>query len=47
MKKMKMVRNKSITFEQGCELYLNNCRERNLRDDTNKKHPFLGVLFDI
>lgn len=29
-----MLRDNSITFEEGCELYLNNCRERNLRDDT-------------
>lgn len=29
-----MIRQNSITFEQGCELYLNNCRERNLRDGT-------------
>ena len=29
--KMKMTRDNSLTFEQGCELYLNNCRERNLR----------------
>lgn len=29
-----MVRQKSITFEEGCELYLNNCRERNLRQGT-------------
>lgn len=34
MKRLKMIRDNSITFEQGCELYLNNCRERNLRQDT-------------
>ena len=34
MKKMKMMREKSLSFEQGCELYLNNCRERNLREGT-------------
>ena len=27
----------SITFEEGCNLYLQNCRERNLREDT-KRH---------
>lgn len=36
MKKMKMTRDNSLTFEQGCELYLNNCRERNLREGTVK-----------
>jgi hypothetical protein len=34
MKKMKMKRENSLTFEQGCQLYLNNCRERNLREGT-------------
>lgn len=34
MKKMKMMRGNSLSFEQGCELYLNNCRERNLRQGT-------------
>ena len=29
-----MMREKSLSFEQGCELYLNNCRERNLREGT-------------
>lgn len=34
MKKMKMMWENSLSFEQGCELYLNNCRERNLRQGT-------------
>ena len=34
MKKMKMKKEKSVTFEEGCDLYLNNCRERNLRQGT-------------
>lgn len=29
-----MKTNESITFEEGCNLYLQNCRERNLREDT-------------
>ena len=29
-----MMRENSLSFEQGCELYLNNCRERNLRQGT-------------
>jgi integrase/recombinase XerD len=42
---MKMVRNKSITFEQGCELYLNNCRERNLREGTIRHYRQSYVQF--
>ena len=38
MKKMKMKRENSISFEQGCNLYLNNCRERNLREGTIKHY---------
>ena len=38
MKRMKMIRQKEITFEEGCELYLNNCRERNLREGTIKHY---------
>ncbi len=34
MKRMKMISPKSITFEEGCNLYLNNCKERNLREGT-------------
>ena len=34
MKKMKMKQENSLSFEQGCDLYLNNCRERNLRQGT-------------
>lgn len=34
MKRMKMTRQKEITFEEGCNLYLNNCKERNLREGT-------------
>lgn len=34
MKKMKMMRESALSFEEGCELYLNNCRERNLRQGT-------------
>ena len=42
MKKMKMKRENSISFEQGCNLYLNNCRERNLREGTIKHTFFKG-----
>jgi len=34
MKRMKMTRQKEITFEEGCNLHLNNCKERNLREGT-------------
>ena len=34
MKKIKMKQENSLSFEQGCDLYLNNCRERNLREGT-------------
>ena len=34
MKKLKMSKGTALTFEEGCNLYLNNRRERNLRYDT-------------
>ena len=34
MKKLKMVRGGSITLEEGCNKYLDNCRARNLREGT-------------
>ncbi len=34
MKKLKMKAMKSITFEEGCEKYLEYCRQRNLRQGT-------------
>ncbi len=34
MKRIKMMEVKSITFEQGCNEYLDNCRARNLREGT-------------
>ena len=34
MKRIKMVHQNDISFEQGCNLYLDNCRERNLREGT-------------
>ena len=32
MKKLKMVRGTTLTFEEGCNKYLENCRQRNLRE---------------
>ena len=34
MQKIKMSRGVTLTFEEGCKKYLENCRQRNLRDGT-------------
>ena len=34
MKKLKMARAVTLTFEEGCNKYLENCRQRNLREGT-------------
>ena len=34
MKKIKMARGTKLTFEEGCNKYLENCRQRNLREGT-------------
>ena len=34
MKKIKMSRGTTLTFEEGCNKYLENCRQRNLREGT-------------
>lgn len=34
MKKMKMTTSDKVTFEEGCNKYLDNCRQRNLREGT-------------
>ena len=34
MKKLKMARGITLTFEEGCNKYLENCRQRNLREGT-------------
>ena len=34
MKKLKMARGTLLTFEEGCDKYLENCRQRNLREGT-------------
>ena len=34
MQKIKMSRGTLLTFEEGCNKYLENCRQRNLRDGT-------------
>ena len=34
MKKIKMSRGITLTFEEGCNKYLENCRQRNLKEGT-------------
>ena len=34
MKKIKMARGTTLTFEEGCDKYLEYCRQRNLRQGT-------------
>ena len=34
MRKLQLSKNKTITFEQGCNMYLDNCRQRKLREGT-------------
>ena len=34
MKKLKMARGTTLTFEEGCDKYLEYCRQRNLRQGT-------------
>ena len=34
MQKIKMVKGVTLTFEEGCNKYLENCRQRNLREGT-------------
>ena len=34
MKKLKMTGTKTMTFEEGCNKYLDYCRQRNLREGT-------------
>ena len=34
MKRIQMVQKTGITFKEGCEKYLDDCRQRNLREGT-------------
>ena len=52
MRKLQMQVSNSITFEQGCNKYLDNCRQRNLREGTIISPPdvvedFKTFLADI
>ena len=35
MPKIKMARGVTLTFDEGCKKYLENCRQRNLKDGNN------------
>ena len=41
MKKLKMSRTVTLTFEEGCNKYLENCRQRNLREGTINHYIFI------
>ena len=45
MKKIKMARSVTLTFEEGCNKYLENCRHRNLRDGTIEHYRQSYVQF--
>lgn len=38
MKRLRILKNQTITFEEGCDRYLDNCRQRNLREGTIKHY---------
>ena len=40
MKRLKMATKGGLTLEEGCNKYLDNCRQRNLREGTIK-HLFI------
>ena len=45
MKKLSMISQFSITFEQGCERYILNCKQRNLRQGTINHYKQSYVKF--
>ena len=45
MKKLRMVKSNSITLEEGCNKYLDNCRARNLREGTINHYRQTYVQF--
>ena len=51
MKKLRMVKSNSITLEEGCNKYLDNCRARNLREGTinhyRQTYVQFGKFFDM
>jgi integrase/recombinase XerD len=48
VKKLKMARGVTLTFEEGCNKYLENCRQRNLRQGTiNHYKQCFGYRFSV
>ena len=51
MKKLKMVEQNSLTFQEGCNKYLDDCRARNLREGTinhyRQSYVQFGKFFDM
>ena len=45
MKKLKMVKSNTLTLEEGCNKYLDNCRARNLREGTINHYRQTYVQF--
>ena len=47
MKKIKMARSVTLTFEEGCNKYLENCRQRNLREGTINHYEYTITEYDL
>ena len=45
MKRMKMATKGGLTLEEGCNKYLDNCRQRNLREGTIKHYRQSYIQF--
>ena len=45
MKKLKMIPNQKLTFEEGCNKYLEYCKQRNLRQDTIRHYHQSFIYF--
>lgn len=45
MKKLKMVSSEKLTFEEGCNKYLEYCRQRNLRQDSIRHYRQSALYF--
>ena len=46
MKKLRMMQSNTLTLEEGCNKYLDNCRARNLREGTINHHRQTYVQFE-
>ena len=44
MKKIKMSRGVTLTFEEGCNKYLEYCRQRNLREGTINHYSITSMV---